>query len=269
MNRVFNFIRDRHSIILKVIFFCLSVGLIVFIFPKDGKFKYEFQKGKPWQHVDLIAPFDFPIYKSAEELSSERKVVQGQMKPYFFKSGRVEAEEMERFSIEFDKAWSNAVSSSEVNGKEDKQLKINYFSQGEKLLKQIYEQGVIEIHSSIEGKNGGFEVAVLENNVEVVKPISEFYTLRSAFQYVSNSLQKEDELGRKLINNALENCLKRNVSYDQETNEFVLKQELESISPTLGMIQKGERVVSTGDVLTEEQYKILDSLRTEYESQLG
>ena len=269
MNRVFNFIRDRHSIILKVIFFCLSVGLIVFIFPKDGKFKYEFQKGKPWQHVDLIAPFDFPIYKSDEELSSERKVVQGQMKPYFFKSGRVEAEEMERFSIEFDKAWSNAVSSSEVNGKEDKQLKSNYFSQGEKLLKQIYEQGVIEIHSSIEGKNGGFEVAVLENNVEVVKPISEFYTLRSAFQYVSNSLQKEDELGRKLINNALENCLKRNVSYDQETNEFVLKQELESISPTLGMIQKGERVVSTGDVLTEEQYKILDSLRTEYESQLG
>ncbi len=269
MNRVFNYIRDRHSIILKVIFFCLSVGLIVFIFPKDGKFKYEFQKGKPWQHVDLIAPFDFPIYKSDEELSSERKVVQGQMKPYFFKSGRVEAEEMERFSIEFDKAWSNAVSSSEVNGKEDKQLKSNYFSQGEKLLKQIYEQGVIEIHSSIEGKNGGFEVAVLENNVEVVKPISEFYTLRSAFQYVSNSLQKEDELSRKLINNALENCLKRNVSYDQETNEFVLKQELESISPTLGMIQKGERVVSTGDVLTEEQYKILDSLRTEYESQLG
>jgi putative nucleotidyltransferase with HDIG domain len=67
----------------------------------------------------------------------------------------------------------------------------------------------------------------------------------------------------------LENCLKRNVSYDQETNEFVLKQELESVSPTIGMIQKGERVASKGDVLTEEQYKILDSLRTEYESQLG
>ena len=50
------------------------MGLIVFIFPKDGKFKYEFQKGKPWQHVDLIAPFDFPIYKSAEEFfKTERK----------------------------------------------------------------------------------------------------------------------------------------------------------------------------------------------------
>jgi hypothetical protein len=269
MNRVFGFIRDRHSIILKVIFFCLSVGLIVFIFPREGKFKYEFQKGKPWQHVDLIAPFDFPIYKSVEEINSERKVVQRQMKPYFFKSGRIEAEELERFSIEYDKAWSNAAANLEIGNEEASKLKRKYFLQGERLLKKIYKQGIIEIHSSIEGEDQGFEVAVLENNVEVVRPISEFYTLKSAFQYINKSLEKQNELGEKLLSSALENCLKRNISYDQETNEFVLKQELESVSPTLGMVQKGERVASTGDVLTEEQYKILDSLRTEYESQLG
>tara|TARA_B110000046_G_scaffold42505_1_gene47105 strand:+ start:15707 stop:17719 length:2013 start_codon:yes stop_codon:yes gene_type:complete len=245
------------------------VGLIVFIFPREGKFKYEFQKGKPWQHVDLIAPFDFPIYKSVEEINSERTVVQSQMKPYYFKSGRIEAEELERFSIEFDKAWSEDVSNLELDKLEFSRLKNNYFLLGEQLLKKIYEQGIIEIHSSIEGEDEGYEVAVIENNVEVVKPISEFYTLRSAFQYVNQSLEKTEELGQKLLSSALENCLNRSVSYDLETNELVLKQELESVSPTFGMIQKGERVASTGDVLTEEQYKILDSLRTEYESQLG
>ena len=245
------------------------MGLIVFIFPREGKFKYEFQKGKPWQHVDLIAPFDFPIYKSVEEINSERTVVQSQMKPYYFKSGRIEAEELERFSIEFDKAWSEDVSNLELDKLEFSRLKNNYFLLGEQLLKKIYEQGIIEIHSSIEGEDEGYEVAVIENNVEVVKPISEFYTLRSAFQYVNQSLEKTEELGQKLLSSALENCLNRSVSYDLETNELVLKQELESVSPTFGMIQKGERVASTGDVLTEEQYKILDSLRTEYESQLG
>ncbi len=269
MNRVISFIRDQHSFILKVLFFCLSVGLIVFIFPREGKFKYEFQKGKPWQHVDLIAPFDFPIYKSEEEIKSERKVVKRQMKPYFFKSGRIESEELERFSIEFEKAWSNAIVNLELDENEALKRKSEYFSKGKALLESIYKQGIIEIHTSIEGEDQDFEVAVVQDNVEVVKALSSFYTLKSAFQFINTSIEKTDELGQRVLGNSLENCLKRNVSYDEETNEFVLKQELENISPTLGMIQKGERVASKGDVLTEEQYKIIDSLRTEFESQLG
>ncbi len=269
MNRVISFIRDQHSFILKVLFFCLSVGLIVFIFPREGKFKYEFQKGKPWQHVDLIAPFDFPIYKSEEEIKSERKVVKRQMKPYFFKSGRIESEELERFSIEFEKAWSNAIVNLELDENKALKRKSEYFSKGKALLESIYKQGIIEIHTSIEGEDQDFEVAVVQDNVEVVKALSSFYTLKSAFQFINTSIEKTDELGQRVLGNSLENCLKRNVSYDEETNEFVLKQELENISPTLGMIQKGERVASKGDVLTEEQYKIIDSLRTEFESQLG
>ena len=269
MNRVISFIRDQHSFILKVLFFCLSVGLIVFIFPREGKFKYEFQKGKPWQHVDLIAPFDFPIYKSEEEIKSERKVVKRQMKPYFFKSGRIESEELERFSIEFEKAWSNAIVNLELDENEALKRKSEYFSKGKALLESIYKQGIIEIHTSIEGEDQDFEVAVVQDNVEVVKALSSFYTLKSAFQFINTSIEKTDELGQRVLGSSLENCLKRNVSYDEETNEFVLKQELENISPTLGMIQKGERVASKGDVLTEEQYKIIDSLRTEFESQLG
>lgn len=269
MNRVISFIRDQHSVILKILFFCIAVGLIVFIFPREGKFKYEFQKGKPWQHVDLIAPFDFPIYKSLEEINAERKVVERQMKPYFFKSGRIQSEELERFSIEFEKAWSDALVNIEIKEEEALKLKAKYYSQGETLLNSLYEQGIIEVHASIEGQDADFDVAVLENNVEIVKPISDFYTLKSAFQQINSALSKTDELGKKLLESSIENCLKRNISFDAETNEFVLKQELESISPTLGMVQKGERVASTGDVLTEEQYKILDSLRTEFESQLG
>ena len=269
MNRVISFIRDQHSFILKVLLFCLSVGLIVFIFPREGKFKYEFQKGKPWQHVDLIAPFDFPIYKSEEEIKSERKVVKRQMKPYFFKSGRIESEELERFSIEFEKAWSNAIVNLELDENEALKRKSEYFSKGKALLESVYKQGIIEIHSSIEGEDQDFEVAVVQDNVEVVKSLSSFYTLKSAFQFINTSIEKTDELGQRVLGNSIENCLKRNVSYDEETNEFVLKQELENISPTLGMIQKGERVASKGDVLTEEQYKIIDSLRTEFESQLG
>ena len=269
MNQVISFIRDKHSIILKILFFGISVGLIVFIFPREGKFKYEFQKGKPWQHIDLIAPFDFPIYKSIDEVNEEREVVIRQLKPYFFKNERIQSEELERFSIEFEKSWSEANATTSIEEEQIEISKLKLFAKGEKLLNKIYQQGIIELHTSIEGQDEDFEVAVLVNNVEEVKPISSFYTLQSAFQFLNSFNLNTSGKERQLLLNSLENCLKRNVSYDIETNKFVVKQELESISPTLGMIQKGERVVGTGDVLNDESFKIINSLRTEFESQLG
>ncbi|MGZ5282983.1 MAG: hypothetical protein ACXWEY_11965, partial [Bacteroidia bacterium] len=38
--------------------------LVTFIIPKQAKFKYEFEQGKPWMHEDLVAPFSFAIQKS-------------------------------------------------------------------------------------------------------------------------------------------------------------------------------------------------------------
>ena len=39
--------------------------------PRTVKFKYEYQKMKPWQYESLYAPFNFPIYKTAEEIKLE------------------------------------------------------------------------------------------------------------------------------------------------------------------------------------------------------
>jgi cyclic-di-AMP phosphodiesterase PgpH len=57
-----------------VLLFLLAAAIIVGVFPKEGKFRYEFQRGKPWMHEDLIAPFDFPILKTEAELAQEREV---------------------------------------------------------------------------------------------------------------------------------------------------------------------------------------------------
>ena len=45
--------------------------------------QYEFRKGKPWMHEDLIAPFNFAILKSQEELEREKQEVLSGLKPYF------------------------------------------------------------------------------------------------------------------------------------------------------------------------------------------
>ena len=37
------------------------------------KFKFEIQKGKPWKHETLIAPYDFSILKSKEDIANQEK----------------------------------------------------------------------------------------------------------------------------------------------------------------------------------------------------
>ena len=49
-----------HTIYLTSLFVITAVGLY-FALPQEGRFRYEFQKGRPWMHPTLIAPYDFAI----------------------------------------------------------------------------------------------------------------------------------------------------------------------------------------------------------------
>ena len=72
MKNFIGLLRNQFANIYKILLFVIGIILLVMIFPKEGTFKYEFHKGKFWMHDDLIAPFDFAITKSEEELAAEK-----------------------------------------------------------------------------------------------------------------------------------------------------------------------------------------------------
>ena len=45
--------------------------ILLLILPRSGKFNYDYLKGSPWAYDNLVAQFDFPILKTAEELQSD------------------------------------------------------------------------------------------------------------------------------------------------------------------------------------------------------
>ena len=51
------------DLLYKSLLFVGTVALIVYFLPRDGKFNYQFDINKPWKYGQLIATFDFPIYK--------------------------------------------------------------------------------------------------------------------------------------------------------------------------------------------------------------
>ena len=83
MKNIFKAIRDYHDQLFRVSLFLITLLVIIYVFPRQVKFKYEFTKGKPWMHETIIAPFDFSVLKSHDVLDNEQQIVQEQHAPVF------------------------------------------------------------------------------------------------------------------------------------------------------------------------------------------
>ncbi|MEW6467291.1 MAG: HDIG domain-containing metalloprotein [Bacteroidota bacterium] len=259
MNRFFSFIRDRHDEIFKLSLVLLSIAIIVYLFPKEGKFRYDIEnlKGKPWPYENLIAQFDFAINKSAEDLRKDKAEVMRNSKYYF----RVDEVAKETARQNYGERLKDAART--FSGKK----KAEFVQEGLRIFDTIYGRGVIQMADPIEGKPGDFTIMVIANNVEEEHALGEFFTVVSAYAYLDAHFSKhpEDEVYRK----HLEDVIVHNVMYDDQTTKKVLKEALDDISLTKGGRVKGQSIISKGEIVTPEKFEILQSLKAEYEIQTG
>lgn len=262
MKKFISFIRHSHPEIYKGILFCVAVAAIVFIFPKQGKFKYEFQnlKGKPWLHEDLIAPFDFAIKKSDDELRKEKSDVIANAKPYFKFDKTIVAAKKAQLKFEIDKSWDN---------KKSKASKVKTLAVGEKILDSIYSKGILEPNAIIDTKPSDFSIYVLDNNVAEELELRDFYTITSAYEYQLEQLSKQTGVDAKYLLPILENCIAHTIFYDKGTSEKILKQSIDDISPSRDIILKEQSIISKGEIIDAHKFQILESLKSEYEGQSG
>ena len=63
--------------------------ILVLIFPRMGKFNYDYRKGSPWMYETLIAQFDFPILKTDAQMQAEKELLGSSVIPYFRYSDQV------------------------------------------------------------------------------------------------------------------------------------------------------------------------------------
>ncbi len=105
MNRLFSYLRDRYALLSKIVLFALSVFVLVLILPREGKFKFEFSKGKPWMHQNLIAPFDFAILKTKEELEAEKSQLIKNLSPYFIEDTLGIIKQRDILINNFEREW--------------------------------------------------------------------------------------------------------------------------------------------------------------------
>ncbi|NER11880.1 HDIG domain-containing protein [Leptobacterium flavescens] len=257
MKSQLNTLYKNQSLIYKGFLFLAASILIVYLFPKGGKFKYEFQKGKPWQYENLYAPFDFPIYKSEAELKEERTAIERNQIKYFSFDSEIAEEVAADFETSFGEYFKDTLSR--------RQLRI-LREMGKGFLDQIYETGVL---SSQDEYDNDELVNLIKGNEVRTYTFGSFFRLNQLQTFIRRNLSDRDErLYANIYYNLFFDIIKVNVSFDENFTSKALEEELNNIASTRGTIARQKLIIAKNEVVEGEKFDVLNSLKKEYQSQL-
>ncbi len=250
-----NRIRHNYYVVAKVIAFLVAIVLVCWQMPRTGKFKYEYQLSKPWQHETLYAPFDFPIYKDDETLNAETEAVAAKVKPIFvFNDEEMTAARNALFNA-FEARWS---------GNSDKEYNLDELFI---LYDSIEDQGIVAYDNATSNLAPETEVSVIRNKVMRTVRYGDFYSMNEATEAVAKALENIDkQIDTKLLSELLNGALRQNVFYNAEITKLEKEKAVSAISLTYGMVQKDEIIVSEGEIISPHTFDILNSLQHEYTS---
>lgn len=265
MRKVFIWLRNNYNLLEKVTLFALAIWLLIMVFPREGKFKYEYQRGKPWQHEDLIAPVDFAVLKPAGELQKEQETALEQLRPHFRRNNVVADAQVNHCVNEFNSIWKARFgNSTEEDTEKAKTLNLVIGT-----LDSLFARGIVNMTKSIEDKPGDYQIWVIDGNTATQIPLGNLFTIQRAEKFIRNQVNNSGITNKDMVYDVLVSALKQNILYDEETTLRARESILAEIPDSRGMVQSGERIISRGELVNAENYQVLESLRIDYENRLG
>jgi hypothetical protein len=239
---------------MKVLAFVLTILVVVMLMPRNVKFKYEYQKMRPWPHETLYAPFNFPVYKSEETVRKEKEEALKNVEPIFIFDVQGTENGRDKLLKDFDFQWNDTIGNRE------------YY---EELVANVYDnienRGIVAKNNLTANFKGDEVVVVVRNKVQTKCLYEDFYTMSTASAYIQNKIDSISNYNTKqLINNLLYSSMRSNVVYSENMTRQAEKMAVDNIMLTFGMVQKDELIIMEGEIVTEEKYQIISSLQREY-----
>ncbi|MEX0273460.1 MAG: HD family phosphohydrolase [Flavobacteriaceae bacterium] len=248
----------NQSAIYKYFLYVASIFVIVFFFPKGGKFKYEFQKGKPWQYENLYAPFDFPIKKTEAELAAEEKSIRERQLPYY----RFDADIAQKVKSGFDSLFEASFSDQNFSQSRKKVI----YQASKEVMDDVFTYGIL---GRTERTDFLGDVFLVRNSKARRVKADDFFELREVEQKVGQVVLRYDLKDFQFaLNNLFFETLQPNVFYDKSLTDKAVLDALAKLSTTRGTVDEGKLIIARGEVVEADNFKVLNSLKDEYESEL-
>ena len=245
------------DLLYKCLIFVVTVSIISYFMPKEGKFNYEFDIDKPWKYGLLQASFDFNIYKSEQQIEKERDSLLTFYHPYFTVDKQVEKNMLAKLKEDYNQTLKHSLPNTE------------YIRHIERTLKFIYEKGILSVDDyQLVTEDSIQNIMLVDKNMATLQETDQLFTVKGAYEYLLNS--DTAHFNRRILQSCnLNHYLTSNISYDLEKSEAALQDEMSKISPARGIVLNGQKIIDRGEIINEQTYDILRSLQQAWEKKSG
>ena len=246
---------SRRSFLTVACTLLVSVVTLIYFLPRESKFGYVYELNKPWHYPQLIASYDFVIYKTDDEVKRERDSVVRQFVPYYRVDSLVAEKQIAALRKDFY--------AGKFRG-----IPVYYLPRLVENLRQIYARGILDV-SDYEGflKGDSHVLRLIRGQEATTGEVENFFTIRTAYDYLLN--RDKDALSQEALRECnLNDYLAVNVKNDTAKNRLELQSELSQVSDNIGMVQSGQLVIDRGQIVNAEHVRILNSLKKESEQRM-
>lgn len=239
------------DLLYKGLLFLGTVTLIVYFLPRDGKFNYQFDINKPWKYGQLMATFDFPIYKDDDVVKREQDSLMAAFQPYFQQHKDVEKEALTRLKEDYHSNLKGILPSAD------------YLRHIERTLKAIYETGIVSSEDIQKlHKDSTTSIMIINDKLANPQMTEKISSVKKAYERLlsADTLHYDRDILRQC---SLNEYISANLTFDQQRTETAHKEALSNYSWANGVVQSGQKIIDRGEIVSPETYSILRSLQKE------
>lgn len=239
------------DLLYKALIFVGTVTVIVYFLPRDGKFNYQFDVDKPWKYGQLIAAFDFPIYKDDRVVKREQDSILSHFQPYFRLDKTIEENVIKKLKADYQTHLRNVLPSAD------------YVRFLEKTLSEVYRAGILSTESLAElHKDSTSAIMTIDDKLANQQGTDKLYSVKDAYNHILNAdiRHYQPEILRKC---SLNEYIFPNLTYDEQRTETAKKEMLDNYSWANGIVLSGQKIIDRGEIVSRNTYNILESLRKE------
>jgi len=232
--------------------YIVAVALIVYFLPREGQFLYQFDVNKPWRYGQLMATFDFPIYKPDDVIQHQQDSILKRFQPYYQFDNEVSTAAISKLRADYQEKLKDV-------------MPADYLRHVEGLINNIYKKGIIDGENADRlERDSTIAIMVVNDKVAEQQSVSEIFDEKDAYTYLLSADTahfKTEVLQRCSLNE----YLTANLIYDEERTETAKQEAIDNFPWAIGMVQSGQKIIDRGEIVSPETYNILNSLQKEME----
>jgi hypothetical protein len=234
-----------HDIVMRIALVLGTVAAIVWFMPRDSRMKFKVELDKVWRYNDLTATFDFPVYKSDSVIKREQAEALRDYEPYYIYHKETAGEQEKRFA--------------EMVEKEHPELGYVFVSIVKGHLRQLYQKGIVDTKEPLGGD---------DDSTHTFRRIDDKEARNIASTDVRTPVQAYETIvgdprlalyTQTLSQLNLNDYLVPNLTYDRDRSEASRQELIGSVPQASGVVQRGQKIISRGEVVDQQAYQVIDS----------